>query len=64
MNGFDIIVLISILGVIGLGAYNIRSLIMKWQNNKSAWEDLLVGIVMWGLGIAALIWIFFQQLAQ
>ena len=61
MTAWTIIVLISILGVIGMGAYNIRSLIMKWQYNKSAWEDLLVGIILWGFAIAVLVSIFFQQ---
>ena len=56
------IVLASILAVIGLAVYNIRSLIRKWGFNKEHWFDLLAGILIWGAGIAALIYIFIQQL--
>lgn len=56
------IVLASIVVVIGLSVYNIRSLIRKWKANPQHWFDLLVGIVIWGLAIAGLIYIFIQQL--
>jgi hypothetical protein len=62
MTSWSVIVLISLVGVIGLSIYNIRSLIRKWKNNPGSWVDLLMGILIWGAGIAALVYIFIQQL--
>lgn len=59
---WNIIVLISILVVIGLSIYNIRSLIRKWKANPQHWFDLLVGIIIWGLAIGGLIYIFIRYL--
>jgi len=64
MNIWTIITIIGILFVIGMGAYNIRSLIMKWQNDKSAWEDLAIGIFIWSFAIGTLVSFFFQELSQ
>lgn len=62
MTSWSVIVLISIVGVLGLAIYNIRSLIRKWKHNPGSWVDLLMGILIWGAGIAALVYIFIQQL--
>ena len=56
------IVLFLIVVVIGLGIYNIWSFIRKLKYNPSKWIDLLFGILMWCAGIAALVYIFIQQL--
>jgi len=58
---WKVIVAISIIAVIGLSIYNIRSLIRKWKANPKMWFDLLMGVLIWGAGIAALIYIFIQQ---
>jgi len=57
---WKIIVGVSIVMVIGLCIYNIRSLIRKWKANPKSWFDLLVGIIIWGTAIAVLIYIFFN----
>ena len=58
---WTVIVLISIVGVIGLSIYNVRSLIRKWKANPGKWIDLLFGILVWGAGIAGLVYIFLGQ---
>ena len=57
---WKIFVGVSIVVVIGLCIYNIRSLIRKWKANPKSWFDLLVGIIIWGTAIAVLIYIFFN----
>lgn len=59
-----ILSLITIPIIIGLGIWNIRSLVRKWKFNKRNWFDLLVGIVIWTVAIGGLIWIFIKQLPQ
>ena len=48
------IVILAILVMIGLGIYNIRSLIRKMKANPSRKFDLLVGVVIWTVAIGAL----------
>ena len=59
---WKIFVGVSIVVVIGLCIYNIRSLIRKWKANPKSWFDLLVGMIIWGAAIAVLIYIFFNPL--
>jgi hypothetical protein len=61
---WNIIVGIVALVIIGLGIYNIRSLIRKWKANPQHWFDLLMGIVIWGVAIGALIVIFIRYLPK
>lgn len=61
MTSWTIIVLISIVVVVALGIYNIRSLIRKWKANPRNWIDLLVGIAIWGVAIGVLIVLFLRQ---
>ena len=56
--------LITIPIVIGLGIYNIRSLIRKVKNNLESKGDLIMGVVIWSLAICGLIYIFIQQLPK
>ena len=60
-TSWTVIVLLSIVGVVGLGIYNIKSLISKWKANPDKWADLLVGIIIWCVAIAALTYLFLQQ---
>ena len=48
------IVIIALLGVIGAGVYNIRSLIRKWKRNPNRWDTLLIGILIWTAAIVLL----------
>jgi hypothetical protein len=59
---WNIIVLILILPFIGLGIYNIRSLIKKWKANPQHWIDLLVGIMVQVIATGVLIFIFIRYL--
>jgi len=61
MTSWAVIVGISMVGVLGLAIYNIRSLIRKWKHNPGSWLDLLMGILIWCAGIAAMVYIFIQQ---
>jgi len=53
--GWIIFVILVTLGVLGLFAYNVRSLIRKWKYNKGSWLDLLVGILIWTVGAGLVI---------
>lgn len=57
-----VLTLITIPIVIGIGIYNIRSLIRKVKNNIESKRDLMMGVAIWSLAIAGLIYIFIQQL--
>ena len=56
------IILFIIVIVIGLGIYNIWSLIRKLKYNPSSWIDLMFGVLIWCCGIAGLVYIFIQHL--
>ena len=56
MTGWNVGVIIVLLGIVGLGVYNIRSLVRKWKANPGSWFDLLVGIVIWIAAIVLLGW--------
>ena len=56
MTAWQVIVIIVLLGIIGLGIYNVRSLVRKWKHNPGSWFDLLVGIVIWAVAIGLLTW--------
>jgi len=55
---FSIIVFV---GLVGLGIYNIISLIRKWKHNPNSWMDLLVGIIIWLAGLGAMAFILFKH---
>lgn len=57
-----ILSLITIPIVIGLGFYNIRSLVRKMKYNEKSKIDLGIGILIWVIAICALTAIFIQQL--
>ena len=63
MTFWNFFTVASILVIIGLGVYNIRSLIRKYKfpENKSARFDLAVGVVVWLIAIAGLIYIAIKQ---
>ena len=56
MTAWQVIVILVLLGIIGLGVYNVRSLVRKWKHNPRSWFDLLVGILIWGAAIGLLTW--------
>ena len=58
-----ILSLITIPIVIGLGFYNIRSLVRKMKYNEKSKIDLGIGILIWVIAICALTAIFIQQLS-
>jgi hypothetical protein len=53
--------IIVFLGLVGLGSYNIISLIRKWKHNPNSWMDLLVGIIIWLAGLGAMAFILFKH---
>ena len=53
-----IVNIISILLIIGVGIWNIRSLVRKVKANPSNKFDLLVGVVIWSIAIGVLIYMF------
>lgn len=59
---WSIIVLLSIVLIIGIGIYNIRSLIKKLKYNENNWIDLMFGILIWLGAIAGLVVIFIRNL--
>jgi len=61
---WNIIVGIVALIIIGLGIYNIRSLIRKWKANPHHWFDLFVGIAIWMVAIGALVVVFIKNLPK
>ena len=52
--------IIAIIVIIGVGIYNIRSLVRKMRANPNRKIDLAVGIVVWTLAIGALIYMFIR----
>jgi len=48
------IIIVALILMIGLGIYNIRSLIRKWKANPGSWFDLLFGILLWTVAIGIL----------
>jgi hypothetical protein len=53
---WEVFVILVLLGITGLGVYNVRSLIRKWKHNPGSWFDLLIGILIWALAIGLLTW--------
>jgi len=59
-TAWTVIAFVMTLCVIGMGVYNIRSLIRKWKAIPANWFDLLLGIVIWCIAIMAIIFIFLK----
>ena len=56
MTLWEIIIVVTMFGVIGLGTYNIWSLIRKMKHNPNNVFDLLIGVFVWLLAIGILSW--------
>jgi hypothetical protein len=65
MTFWNFFTIASILVILGLGIYNIRSLIRKAKvpGNKVYPKDLMIGIIIWLLAMGGLIYIAIKQFA-
>jgi len=64
MTSWIVISVLAALGLLGVGIYNIRSLVRKWKHNPGSWLDLLFGILIWLAALGAMGVILFRYISE